>query len=611
MRVLLVTMPFASVERPAIGISLLKAGLAHDGVECDVLYANLVFAADVTLPVYDAISRRGPHRSLAGDWVFAEEVFGKDETRSARYLRDVVGDMSSEYLAALAAARAAVPSCLDRLMAEVPWSRYDIVGFTSFCEQNLAAMALAARVRAAHPQIRIVAGGANWHGEMGVAQLRVFAAVDIGFLGEADASFPEVVRRLGEGRSVSGVPGLAIRERDRVITTGPALPYDAVDELPIPDYSDYFAALEGSDAAECCAVTLSVEASRGCWWAERGPCRFCGLNGTARAYRAKGPDRLLAELRELVARWPGCAVDMVDNVVPDDFLTEVVPCLAEAPLGAPLSFEARPHLGCEVLDGVSRVGASLQVGIESLGDRVLGLMHKGLRAIDAVRLLRDCRARGLPVGWNIIMGTPGETAEDYEEMLVLLPAIRFLQPPASCAPLCLDRFSPYFEAYERWGFAGVRPHAPYAIVYPLDDELLWQLADSFDYEESLPLLVRACRYRLRAEVRSWQCAPDPGEVLLHPVASGCLEIRDTRHCAMGPTLRLSRLEEAVCLACGSPRSLAELEEVVRSSCPPGSAASMGLGEALERLLEARVLVRAGGRFLSLALPSGAVVTSEA
>ena len=603
MRVLLVTMPFAVVERPAFGLSLLKARLAQCGFECDVLYANLAFAERLSLEAYDVVAKTGPHRALAGEWVFSECLFGANTERSDAYLRSTVAGMSASYMSALKQARGMASAFLGDLVRSIPWSRYGLVGFTSFCEQNLAAVALARMVKERFPRVTVAFGGANWHGGMGVAQLRAFPFVDVGFLGDADDALPAVVHALANGSSIAGIPGLAIHDRGHTTATADPVPFVALDSLPYPDYGDYFAALEGSDASARCPSTLSIETSRGCLWAEHRPCRFCGLNGTARAYRSKTADRILGELREMAARWPGCAIDIVDNLVSPAFISDVLPALAARSLGVTLSFEARPDLTSRALKDAVGAGATVQVGIESLSDHTLQSMGKGLRAIEAVRLLRDCRTCGLPVAWNIILGTPGETDEDYASILELLPSIRFLQPPESCARLCLDRFSPYFEAHGSWGFRGVRPHDSYRRVYDVDDELLWELADTFDYEETLTLMRRAYRYRLRADVRDWQGDKEPGELRVSRSDAGRLVLRDSRPGAMAPLYELDSLERLLYLACDEAQTRDRLDELARARFGGQSRLSARVGRMLDRFVERRLMVRVGDAYLSLALPA--------
>ena len=72
-----------------------------------------------------------------------------------------------------------------------------------------------------------------------------------------------------------------------------------LENLPVPDYKDYFDLIETFPPADRFFPTLPVEASRGCWWGERKQCTFCGLNGEGMTYRSKPPDKLIDELKHL------------------------------------------------------------------------------------------------------------------------------------------------------------------------------------------------------------------------------------------------------------------------------------------------------------------------
>ena len=66
------------------------------------------------------------------------------------------------------------------------------------------------------------------------------------------------------------------------MTAEPISPVDDLDELPVPDYTDYSTALAALGDPPDGAVVIPVETSRGCWWSVRGPCRFCGIVGPHR-----------------------------------------------------------------------------------------------------------------------------------------------------------------------------------------------------------------------------------------------------------------------------------------------------------------------------------------
>ena len=149
---------------------------------------------------------------LGGDWVFASCLFGEAAAGENEYLRTVASRLGSAERHALQAARGAAGPYILGQLHEVGWSEYDVVGFTSSCEQNTASLAMARLVKKRHPGCTVVFGGANWEEVMGLAQMERFPFVDIAFLGEADLALPLVVDRLSGRKTV----------RCRRSTTSPA-----------------------------------------------------------------------------------------------------------------------------------------------------------------------------------------------------------------------------------------------------------------------------------------------------------------------------------------------------------------------------------------------------
>src|SRR5689334_9923959 len=76
LRTLLLNMPFSSLSRPAIGISILKARLMEEGLECHIGYPNLLFADLIGLDVYQLIDEKLSLALFAGEWLFAQHLFG-------------------------------------------------------------------------------------------------------------------------------------------------------------------------------------------------------------------------------------------------------------------------------------------------------------------------------------------------------------------------------------------------------------------------------------------------------------------------------------------------------------------------------------------------------
>ena len=446
-------MPFAASERPALGVSLLKAHLHRSGFSCDVAYLNLTFAELVGLKPYLRLVDGLPVRTLAGEWVFAECLWGRDGTLPDSYVDDVLRGrwrIADEDVELVRRGRELAPGFVESSFAEIPWGDYDIVGFSSYAAQNLASLALARRVKAASPEVAIVFGGANWQGLPGLQLHRRFEFVDYACSGEADVSFPLLVRMLAGDGGVRAeqIPGLIYRHGGDSHANPEGEPLADLDTLPLPDYSDFYATRHRYPGVRSAVPSLTVETSRGCWWAATGPCSFCGMDSRERLYRAKSADRVVAELRELAARWPCGFIHLADTVVPPVFLDDVLPRLASDPLPAQMFFEVRPNLTRGQVATIAATRAQIQPGIESFNDHVLRLMHKGTRALENIRLLKWCRAAGVAVHWNLLHGFPGETQEDYDAMLKLLPSLRFLAAP-TLETLSVDRYSPCFEAPDR------------------------------------------------------------------------------------------------------------------------------------------------------------------
>jgi ribosomal peptide maturation radical SAM protein 1 len=600
-------MPFADTERPALGISLLKARLTQEGVACDLLYLNLAFARLLGRQAYQRVANELPFKSLAGEWVFVDSLYGAPTASSPLYIDDILRARfrcSEDDVDAVLRARALAPRFLADQLRGFPWGSFDIVGFSSMCAQNLGSLALARMVKEEHPGVVVVFGGANWQGSMGRRLHRVFPFVDFVCVGEGDTSFPRLVRHVGHRHLAppDSIPGIVYRDHQCSMPSGTARPVEDLDSLPLPDFEDFMAQYAASGSVTTTLPVMLAETSRGCWWAADHPCSFCGLNGTARKFRTKRPKRILSELRELAGRWPAGMLELVDNVVSPAFFSHVLPELVDRRLPVPLFLEVRPDLDHEDVRRLAAARASIQPGIESLSDHVLDLMGKGTRVLENLRLLRWCKEEGVKAYWNVIHGFPGESEEDYANTLGTLPFLRFLDPPVSFAPLNLTRFSAYYERPRHYGFRNVRPLAAYSYVYPFSERVLRDIAFSFDYDYapgSEPPKVDAFRH----EIEAWQRARN--ERLMRVDTGNGLLLIDTRAQAVSPELALDPLEHVLYDACGDPRDRDDLMALATALEVGHADSEEQVGRRLRMLVERGLMVSAERRFLSLAVKTRA------
>ena len=160
---------FASIDRPALGVSLLKAQLLRHDIACDVAYLNVGFAGRLGWDEYSEVAET-PCLALAGDWTFARALWDRDLLDPRSYIEEVLGPMSvgRDEIRAVLRARSLAPAFLDEALHEVLWAEYGVVGFSSSATQNVAALGLARRVKETYRGSRsssvVTTGTGRWEG---------------------------------------------------------------------------------------------------------------------------------------------------------------------------------------------------------------------------------------------------------------------------------------------------------------------------------------------------------------------------------------------------------------------------------------------------------------
>ncbi len=609
-KVLLLSMPFGSLDRPALGISLLKAHLVEHGVACDIRYLAFTFAELVGCEEYRWISSEVAYTAFAGDWAFTHTLYGERPGAEKRYVHEILvqaWQLDESAIRRIMRVRSLASYFLDYCLEIVPWEEYAIVGFTSTFEQNIASLALAKRIKAAHPHIDIVFGGANWEAEMGHELHKQFTFVDYACSGEAEQSFLALVQRILAGERVDDpdrtIPGIVYRAEGESVYTGQAAPIRQMDKLPIPDFSDYFQDLTQSTVAALVVPILLFETSRGCWWGAKSHCTFCGLNGGSLSYRSKSAARALDELAHLVDRWKIDFVEAVDNMLDMRYFDDFLPALARAQGSVSLFYEVKANLTRGQVQLLREAGVDrIQPGIESLSDHVLKLMRKGTTALRNIQLLKWCKEYNITVDWNILYGFPGETQEDYDGILELLPSIRFLGPAYACGPMRMDRFSAYYDSPEQYGLVNVRPIAPYKYLYPFDDQSLSRIASYFDFDYSPDVDPTGYATKVIEYVQAWRQTPEIGTLssVLRP--DGTLALVDTRSNATLPELILSGMEKVAYEYCDALHSGAAATRFLRQAFPDAQFTEQQVLDFFDSLVANRLMVTDGVHYLSLAIP---------
>lgn len=609
--VALVTMPFSYSKFPSIQLGTLSALLKSEGIGTKTYHFNLQFAHRIGVPLYEILCEK---RGLFGEWLFSALLF-RDNPKHLQYpqvFKPVFEETAREagcsinFLREIASTIA--PQFLTSLLTQVDWSQYRIVGFTSTFDQNVASLTLAKLIKDIYPEIRIVFGGANFDGDMGLEHFRTSPWIDYVVVGEGERTFPALVKQvLLNPEEETAPPGVVHRTNGRIAFTPNEELFTDFIQLPPPDYDDYFADLQrlAGETSTGLNRILLYEGSRGCWWGEKHHCTFCGLNAQAMAFRAKSPEQVISELDYLSNRYDTTRFRLVDNIIDMKYVDGLFGQLAHRHVDMDVFMETKSNLNKRQIQTLAQGGVKcMQPGIESLSGTQLREMDKGVSPLQNIQCLKWARYYRLDVSWNILLGFPQETDADYERQLDLIPSLLHLQPPESTGRFWLERFSPYFKWPERYGIRITGPGMAYSYIYDERKVDLEKIAYDFEYE--INWKVSAHLYEaLTRLVQEWKnrYASHSPPFLYFSKALSYLTVFDGRQSP--PTSERFEGPMAFILEyChDQPKTLEQirtgLEERLISA--PGHTIE-SLKDLLLILTQKRLLYEENGRYFNLALP---------
>ncbi|MET4279240.1 MULTISPECIES: RiPP maturation radical SAM C-methyltransferase [unclassified Bradyrhizobium] len=622
--IVLVNMPMSAVERPSLALGLLKSALTQAGLQATIAYPNIWFLEYIGIADYGPLESCPPEEGLV-DWLFAGVAFPDFEPEESAFLdlyfeRNPIhaGKSLAERRANFLRLRSLVGGFIDWTADKILEQRPAIVGCSSTFTQHVPSLALLRRLSERSPDLVTLMGGANCESVMGRSTHMRFPWVDYVVSGEADLLIgPLCWDILNRGRDIPpadlpfGVFGPAHREvgyptastRDLV----PRAVIETIGDLPLPDFSDYFAELNASLYADRIHAGLPMEFSRGCWWGERSHCTFCGLNGGSMTYRQKPARQAAEEMIEMSARYGSSRIEAVDNILATDYLKTALPRLTALPEKLAIFFEVKANLKRHEVEKLAAAGVRwIQPGIESLDTRVLKLMRKGTSSAHNVQLLKWCRQHGVRVSWSLLWGFPGESDAWYAEMAPLLPLLHHLQPgPAVC--LRYQRYSPYHYAAEKHGLK-LRPAVSYRYVYPLSErdlaDQVYYFEDSEDDDVGGHFAARSAKGRpglsavakgIDAWLKAW-CEPKLSMLSMRDSGDEII-VEDTRAIAVEREHRVRGLAREILLAAdaGSP------ETRLREQLSGTNVMQAEIEAAIADMIARKLIVRLDARLVGLAL----------
>ena len=506
----LIAMPWARPDIPSIQIASLKAHL--DGAlsrreDCRAYSAFFSILHDFRGPAFLRLFHAA---SVYGEYVYLPlylRRFGPPEYRGrpaiARLLKAIrepgVRPLSLSVLDGL---ERATRGFLDRHVAPNLIARgLNLVGFSMNYDQVYASLYAAEHLRRRFPErhFLFVFGGSSASLPTVYNLLTDLGVPGVVVVGEGEKKLELLVRTfqerpLAEGRTalaqVAGLdPGIiVIGEKVDFGSRNPAhyaTQLKSLDQIALPDYDDFFAALrracadEQSYAAFREATEVLVEGSRGCF----GKCNFCAMNRSWHGFRKRSADRIVRDTLALTRKYRTSRVQFIDNVC-DTWAEDYARILVPQGIRQQSVMELRANHPEQFWTLLALAGVwSIQVGVEALSSPLLKAMGKGTRAVQNLAAHKYQAELAITSGSNLIAEHPGSTLADIDETR------RIVEQIPHWGPFALSRFrlmagSPLYEGLNEQERAGLRPIRSYRLP---PGAARYALEFSFEVPERLKL----------------------------------------------------------------------------------------------------------------------------
>jgi len=282
---------------------------------------------------------------------------------------------------------------------------FELVGISIMTFTLLGALETAAAIRSKNRISLIVAGGPHAH--LFPQETLNLGSFDYVLRGEAENTFPELVRRLMHNLPLDGLAGLGDTACSEFIFK--------LDELPFPDrellpVKNYHSVLSGQRP-----ITTMIS-SRGCPY----HCIFCDRPHLGKHFRARSAQGVVEEMgacQELGIRE---VIFYDDNFTHDrERVRELAELILERKVN--LDWDVRARVGdldLETYQLCARAGLKrIHFGVESGDPELLRELRKGITLKQAEQAFAEARAAGIETLAYFMIGIPGETPATLQRTL--------------------------------------------------------------------------------------------------------------------------------------------------------------------------------------------------
>ena len=353
-------------------------------------------------------------------------AFVRPMATANRYIQNV--PLNYVHLAAYVRSKGYAPLILDmvfdevtpqHLDAEIRANRVKVAGIGCMTCEFPAAIEEARRLKAAHPELITVLGGAHPSGDP--EECLRSGVVDYVIVGEGEIALVSLLDAIRDGRIPEGIPGLWTM-RDGAVVAGGSAPVPDVNELPRPAYDlvgiERYFQLDSPWHFPKSKRAVQFITERGCPY----QCSYCHEIHTKK-FRGMAAETVLDQIEWLVKEYGVGELMIVDDIFNFDLARakEICRGIIRRGLRVHLQFPngVRGDRFDEELMGLMKEAGAhyLAIAIETVSEKYQKLVRKNLKADRAREAVEWARNYGIEVSGFFMIGFPGETVQEVQATL--------------------------------------------------------------------------------------------------------------------------------------------------------------------------------------------------
>ena len=323
-------------------------------------------------------------------------------------------------------------------------------------------------------------------------------------------------------------------------------------------------------------------------------------------FRAKSSEQVAREMAYLSSRYDTVRFRLVDNIIDMKYVENLFGRFAADHCDLDVFIETKSNLHKSQIRTLAVGGVKcMQPGLESLSLNQLQAMDKGVTPMQNIICLKWSYYYHVAVSWNILLGFPGETNEDYRRQIDMIPSLFHLQPPESTGKFWLERFSPYYTRPHEYGVHITGPGTAYEYVYDARQVDLKKIAYDFEYELDNWNVDSHVYQELVDLVQEWQRRVGSSDrpFLYYSKAMDYVTVYDGRNPKAPIRRRYDWPAAGIIEVCNeAAKSVEQIRTLLAQRPSKSENIDAEIDQALDALTAARILYEERGKYFTLAVP---------